>query len=105
MLGGVHVHPEEAAELRANDDDGAGAGEAVDDRVGEEIDHQPKPQNPQRQLHHADHQSQQDGVEDERLAADLGQGQKRYPGHQRNHGHRPGGQLPAGAEQRAQDGG
>ena len=84
--------------LRGRDDQGSRVGEAVNDGMGQEVDHHPKPQQSEKQLKAADQQREQHRVGHEPFAAGGGQRRERRRGHQRHHRYRSGGELAAGAE-------
>ena len=104
VLALVRAHAEQLAQLRGRDDDGRGVDETDHHGVRQEVEQHTEPEHAQGQLEQPDHEGQQDGVCDEGLAARCRQGLQRGGGHQGNHGHRPGRELPGRTEQRGDDG-
>lgn len=84
--GGFEIHAEQVLQLAQPDNDGRRRGKPADNGVGEEIDHEPHPQEAEPELDPSDHEGQERGQGYELAGAGLGQGRDAGKGQQRDEG-------------------
>jgi hypothetical protein len=94
---------EQEVELRQRDDDRRGVHEAQDHRVRDEVDDGAEPERAERELDGADHQRQQQRQLDVLVGERHRQRRQRRRRHQRDDGHRAGGELARRTPERTQD--